>query len=81
MKSAGVFSTIGSLLSGVQSSVEGAGEVTSSYMTDWREARELTLASKRFERDVEWQRLGQAIDSTNFKSELIDLAKARYGSK
>lgn len=81
MKSAGVFSTVGSILSGIQSSMEGASEVTGSYMQDWRESRELSLASKRFERDVEWQKLGQAINSTDFKPELIDLAKARYGSK
>ena len=81
MKSAGVFSTVGSILSGIQSSMEGASEVTGSYMQDWRESRELTLATKRFERDVEWQKLGQAINSTEFKTELIDLAKARYCSK
>lgn len=67
MKSAGVFSTVGSILSGVQSSMEGASEVTGSYMQDWRESRELTLATKRFERDIEWQKLGQAINSTDFK--------------
>ena len=81
MKSAGVFSTVGSILSGIQSSMEGASEVTGSYMQDWRESRELTLATKRFERDVEWQKLGQAINSTEFKPELIDMAKQRYGSK
>lgn len=81
MKSAGVFSTIGSILSGIQSSMEGASEVTGSYMQDWRESRELTLATKRFERDVEWQKLGQAINSAEFKPELIDLAKQRYSSK
>lgn len=81
MKSAGVFSTVGSILSGIQSSMEGASEVTGSYMQDWRESRELTLATKRFERDVEWQKLGQAINSAEFKPELIDLAKQRYSSK
>ena len=79
MKSAGLFSTIGSILSGIQSSMEGAGEVSASYMDDWRESRELTLAAKRFERDHEWQKLGAAIGSTEFKVELIELAKARYG--
>lgn len=81
MKSAGIFSTVGSILSGVQSSMEGASEVTGSYMQDWRESRELSLATKRFERDVEWQKLGQAINSTEFKPELIDMAKQRYSSK
>ena len=81
MKSAGIFSTVGSILSSVQSSMEGAGEVSGSYMQDWRESRELALASKRFERDVEWQKLGEAISSTEFKPELISLAKARYGKK
>ena len=80
MKSAGLFSTVGSILSGLQSSVEGAGEVTSSYMQDWRESRELTLATKRFERDLEWQKLGQAINSTEFSPELIHIAKIRYGN-
>lgn len=80
MKSAGVFSTVGSILSGIQSSVAGMSEVSGSYMEDWRESRELTLATKRFERDLEWQKLGQAINSTEFKPELISMAKARYGS-
>jgi len=39
MKSAGVFSTVGSILSRIQSSMEGASEVTGSYMQDWRESR------------------------------------------
>lgn len=80
MKSAGVFSTVGSILSGIQSSVAGMSEVSGSYMEDWRESRELTLATKRFERDLEWQKLGQAINSHDFKPELISMAKARYGS-
>lgn len=80
MKSAGIFSTVGSILSGVQSSVTGASEVAGSYMEDWRESRELTLATKRFERDLEWQKLGQAINSHDFKAELIGMAKAHYGS-
>lgn len=81
MKSAGIFSTIGTVLSGLQSSVEGAGEVSSSYMEDWRESRELTLANKRFERDIEWMKLGQAIQSTSFDDNAIQEAKQRYGNK
>lgn len=81
MKSAGVFSTVGSVLSGMQSFMEGTSEVSGSYMQDWRESRELTLASKRFERDIEWQKLGQAINSTEFKPEIIESAKERYGNK
>ena len=78
MKSAGVFSTIGSILSGLQSSMEGASEVSSSYMQDWRESRELTLASKRFERDLEWMKLGKAIETSNFDTKAIEVAKQRY---
>ena len=81
MKSAGIFSTVGSILSGVQSSMEGASEVTGSYMQDWRESRELSLATKRFERDLEWMKLGKAVDSTDFDIKAIDTAKQRYGSK
>ena len=81
MKSAGIFSTIGTVLSGLQTSIEGAGEVSSSYMEDWRESRELTLANKRFERDIEWMKLGQAIQSTSFDGDAIQVAKQRYSSK
>ena len=81
MKSAGVFSTVGSILSGIQSSMEGASEVTGSYMQDWRESRELTLATKRFERDLEWMKLGKAIDSTDFDTKAIEVAKQRYINK
>ena len=81
MKSAGIFSTIGTVLSGLQTSIEGAGEVSSSYMEDWRESRELTLANKRFERDIEWMKLGQAIQSTSFDVDAIQVAKQRYSNK
>lgn len=81
MKSAGVFSTIGSILSGIQSTMEGTAEVSQSYMQDWRESRELNLAGKRFERDVEWMKLGQTIQNTSFDDNAIQLAKSRYGNK
>lgn len=81
MKSAGVFSTIGSILSGIQSTMEGTAEVSQSYMQDWRESRELNLAGKRFERDVEWMKLGQTIQNTSFDDASIQLAKSRYGNK
>ena len=81
MKKAGLMSTVGSVLGSVEVI---AGEVTrsvgilSSYNTNWQEARELELAKARFERDVEWMRLGQAVQSTQFDAEAVKTAKERY---
>lgn len=81
MKKAGLMSTLGTVLGSVE---VVAGEITrsigilSSYNSNWAEARELDLARSRFERDVEWQRLGQAIQSTQFDAEAIAAAKERY---
>ena len=81
IRKAGLMSTIGSLLGSVEVI---AGEVTrsvsilSSYNTNWQELRELELAKSRFERDVEWMRLGEAILSTQFNDEAVKAAKERY---
>ena len=81
MRKAGLMSTLGSVLGSVEVI---AGEVTrsvsilSSYNTNWQELRELELAKSRFERDVEWMRLGEAILSTQFNDEAVKAAKERY---
>ena len=81
IRKAGLMSTLGSVLGSVEVI---AGEVTrsvsilSSYNTNWQELRELELAKSRFERDVEWMRLGEAILSTQFNDEAVKAAKERY---
>ena len=81
MKKAGLMSTIGSTLGTLETiMVEStkAIETLSSYNSNWHESRELDLAKSRFERDIEWMRLGQAILSTQFDQEAIKAAKDRY---
>ena len=81
MRKAGLMSTLGSVLGSVEVI---AGEVTrsvgilSSYNSNWEESRALDLAKSRFERDVEWMRLGEAILSTQFNDEAVKAAKERY---
>ena len=81
VRKAGLMSTLGSVLGSVEVI---AGEVTrsvgilSSYNSNWEESRALDLAKSRFERDVEWMRLGEAILSTQFNDEAVKAAKERY---
>ena len=84
MRKAGLMSTIGSTLGTIETI---AGEVTrsigtvASYNTNWAESRELELAKSRFERDVEWMKLGQAVQSTQFDEAAVKAAKDRYCTK
>ena len=83
MRKAGLMSTLGSVLGSVEviaGEVTKAVDIISSYNTNWQEVRELELAKARFERDVEWMRLGQAVQSTNFDVEAVKAAKDRYCS-
>ena len=74
MKKSGLFTTVGAVLGAVEQAVEGAN----SYSVNWVESRELELAKSRFQRDIEWMKLGETISSTEFNSEAIKLAKERY---
>ena len=81
VRKAGLMSTMGALLGNIETlagEVNKTVEVLSSYNSNWQEARELELAKSRFERDVEWMRLGQAIMSTQFDAEAVQTAKERY---
>ena len=81
MRKAGLMSTVSTTLGTVETvmqEVVKAVEVLSSYNTNWHEARELDLAKARFERDIEWMRLGEAIQSTAFNEEAVTAAKNRY---
>ena len=81
MRKAGLMSTISSTLGTVETlMVEAtrAVEIISSYNANWEESRQLELAKARFERDVEWMKLGQAVQSTQFDVEAVKTAKERY---
>ena len=81
VRKAGIMSTLASTLGTVETlMVEGtkAIDTLSSYNTNWSESRELDLAKARFERDIEWMRLGQAILSTQFDQDAVKAAKDRY---
>ena len=85
MKKAGLLSTIASTLGTVETvMVEATRAVAtvSTYNTNWAEARELELAKNRFERDLEWMKLGLAVQSTEFFDEAaVRDAKNRYCDK
>ena len=84
VRKAGLMSTMGALLGNIETlagEVNKAVEVLSTYNSNWHEARELELAKSRFERDVEWMKLGEAILSTQFNEEAVTAAKARYLNK
>ena len=81
MKKAGLMSTIGSTLGTIEtvlSEVTTAVVTLSSYNDNWSESRQLDLAKARFERDIEWMRLGEAVLTTQFNKEAIQAAKDRY---
>ena len=81
MRKAGLMSTIGSTLGTIETVMQEAVktvEILSTYNSNWAENRELDLAKARFERDVEWMRLGQAIQSTSFDETAVKTAKDRY---
>ena len=84
MKKAGLMSTISSTLGSVETmmtEVTKAIDTLSSYNTNWSETRELDLAKGRFERDIEWMKLGQAVLTTQFDTDAIQAAKDRYLDK
>ena len=84
MKKAGLMSTVATTLGTVETimvEVVKAVETISSYNTNWAESRELDLAKSRFERDVEWMKLGQAVQSTSFDELAVQAAKDRYCNK
>ena len=81
MKKAGLMSTISSTLGTIETvMVEAtrAVDILSSYNANWEESRQLDLAKSRFERDIEWMKLGLAIQSTQFDAEAVKTAKERY---
>ena len=81
IRKAGLMSTIGSLLGTFETTaleVTKVVDILSSYNTNWEESRQLELAKSRFERDVEWMRLGQAVQSTEFDVEAVKAARERY---
>ena len=85
MKKAGLMSTVGAVLGSVETiagEATRAVEILSSYNTNWLEERQLQLAKSRFERDIEWMKLGLAVQSTEFFDEAaVRDAKDRYCTK
>ena len=81
IRKAGLMSTIGSTLGTIETlmvETTKAVDTISSYNSNWAEARQLELAKSRFERDIEWMKLGEAILTTQFNKEAIQAAKDRY---
>ena len=81
VRKAGIMSTLASTLGTVETimaEVTSAVDTISSYNANWSESRQLELAKSRFERDLEWMRLGQAVMSTQFDHEAVKAAKDRY---
>ena len=81
IRKAGLMSTLGSTLGTLETimvETTKAVDTLSSFNTNWAEARELELAKSRFERDIEWMRLGEAVLTTQFNKEAIQAAKDRY---
>ena len=81
VRKAGLMSTLGSTLGTIETVMlesTKAIDTLSSFNTNWAEARELELAKSRFERDIEWMKLGQAILSTQFDDTAVKAAKDRY---
>ena len=84
VRKAGLMSTIGSTLGTIETimlEATQAVDTLSSFNTNWAESRELELAKSRFERDVEWMKLGQAVQSTQFDEAAVKAAKDRYCTK
>ena len=81
VRKAGIMSTLASTLGTVETimaEVTTAVDTLSTYNDNWAEARQLDLARNRFERDLEWMRLGQAVMSTQFDEAAVKAAKERY---
>ena len=81
IRKAGLMGTISTTLGTIETAlveITRAVDTISSYNTNWAEARELDLAKSRFERDIEWMKLGQAILSTSFEDNVIQAAKEYY---
>ena len=81
MRKAGLMSTLASTLGTIEtvmSEATKAVDTLSSFNTNWAESRQLELAKSRFERDIEWMKLGEAVLSTAFNEEAVAAAKARY---
>ena len=81
VRKAGIMSTLASTLGTIEtvmSEVTTAVDTLSSYNSNWAEARQLDLARNRFERDLEWMKLGEAVLTTQFNKEAIQAAKDRY---
>ena len=81
MRKAGLMGTLSTTLGTIETAlveITRAVDTISSYNTNWSESRELDLAKARFERDIEWMRLGEAIQSTAFNEEAVTAAKDRY---
>ena len=84
IRKAGLMSTIGSTLGTIETvmlEATKAVEIISTYNSNWQEARELDLAKARFERDIEWMKLGLAVQSTSFDESAVKTAKDRYCAK
>ena len=84
IRKAGLMSTVGSTLGTIETVMLEATKAVntlSSFNTNWAEARELELAKSRFERDVEWMKLGQAVQSTQFDEGAVKTAKEKYCTK
>ena len=81
IRKAGLMSTLGSTLGTLETimvETTKAVDTLSTFNSNWAESRELELAKSRFERDIEWMRLGQAILSTQFDETAVKAAKDRY---
>ena len=81
IRKAGLMSTIGSTLGTIETlmvETTKAVDTISSYNSNWAENRQLELAKSRFERDIEWMKLGEAVLSTKFDTDAIQAAKDRY---
>ena len=84
MKKAGLMSTLASTLGTIETvmaEVTTAVDTISTYNTNWAENRQLDIAKSRFERDIEWMKLGQAVLTTQFDTDAIQAAKDRYLDK
>ena len=81
VRKAGLMSTLGASLGTIETilaEVTSAVDTISSYNSNWAEARQLELARSRFERDLDWMKLGEAILTTQFNTDAIKAAKDRY---
>lgn len=81
MKKAGLMSTLGAVLGSIET-VAGeatkAVEILSSYNTNWKEERDISLAESRHERAIRWAKLGEAIRTGELNVSDVELAMKMY---